>query len=110
MKIRKLCELVIVGSVALTLFWSCVTAAFAQPPPGAPGSFANVVSAARAWPGGLGVETGQTSSGRRITFAVFLNQKALVAWCHSDARPNAMNTARPNQRFYRQPLPDPPEN
>jgi len=110
MKIRKSRELVIVGSVALTLFWSCVTAAFAQPPPGAPGSFANVVSAARAWPGCLGVETGQTSNGRRIIFAWFENKKALVAWYHSDVHQKAMKTAFPNQRFDREPLPDTPEN
>ncbi len=78
MKIRKSWELVIVGFVALTVFWSWITAALAQAPPGAPGDFANVVSAARAWPGCLGVETGQTSSGRRIIFAWFENKKALV--------------------------------
>ena len=110
MKIRKLCELVIVGSVALTLFWSCVTAAFAQPPPGAPGSFANVVSAARAWPGCLGVETGQASNGRRIIFAWFENKKALVAWYHSDTHQRAMKTVFARQTFDRQPLPDLPED
>jgi len=82
---------VIVGSVVLTLCWSWTSAALAQAPAG-PGNFANVVSAARAWPGCLGVETGQTASGRRIIFAWFENKKALVAWYHGTS---VLSTSRP---------------
>ena len=56
---------VIVAAVALALVCSWITPALAQAPPG---DFASVVSAARAWPGCLGVETGQTSSGKRVIF------------------------------------------
>ena len=105
MKIRKSRELVIVGSIALTLFWSWITPALAQGPQG---GFANVISAARAWPGCLGVETGQTSSGKRIIFAWFENKKALVGWYHSDVHQKA--TAFPHQTFDREPLPDLPED
>jgi heme-degrading monooxygenase HmoA len=107
MKIHKSRELVLVGSVALTLSWSWMTAAFAQAPPA---SFPNVVGALRATPGCLGVETGQTSSGKRVIFAWFENKKALVGWYHSDAHQKAMKAAFPRQTFDRQPLPDLPED
>ena len=81
---------VIVAAVALALVCSWITPALAQAPPG---DFASVVSAARAWPGCLGVETGQTSSGKRVIFAWFEGKKALVAWYHSEV-----------------PLPDTPED
>ena len=107
MKIGKSCGLVIAGSVAVTLLGSWTTPALAQSPQG---GFAHVINAARAHPGCLGVETGQTSSGKRIIFAWFENKKALVAWYHSDVHQKAMKTAFPNQRFDREPLPDTPEN
>ena len=61
MKTRHGNDLVIVASVALALVSSWITPALAQAPSG---SFAGVVSAARAWTGCLGVETGQMSSGK----------------------------------------------
>jgi len=64
---------VIVAAVALALVCSWTTPALAQAPPG---DFASVVSAARAWPGCLGVETGQTSSGKRVIFRLVRGQKA----------------------------------
>src|SRR3989449_11495103 len=107
MKIGKSCGLVIAGSVAVTLLWSWTTPALAQSPQG---GFAHVINAARAHPGCLGVETGQTSSGKRIIFAWFENKKALVAWYHSDVHQKAMKTAFPNQTWDREPLPDLPED
>jgi len=98
---------VIVAAVALALVCSWITPALAQAPPG---DFASVVSAARAWPGCLGVETGQTSSGKRVIFAWFEGKKALVAWYHSEVHQKAMKTAFPNQAFDREPLPDTPED
>jgi hypothetical protein len=106
MKIHKSRELLIIGAVALTLF-SWPTGAFAQAPAG---SFANVISAARTWPGCLGVETGQTSSGKRVIFAWFENKQALVGWYRSDVHQKAMKTAFPNQTWDREPLPDLPED
>ena len=103
MKIGKSRELVIVGSVAITLLWSSTTPTLAQSPQG---GFAHVINAARAHPGCLGVETGQTSSGKRIIFAWFENKKALVGWYHSEVHQKAMKTAFPNQTFDREPLPD----
>ena len=103
MKTRHGGDLVIIASVALALVCSWITPALAQAPPG---RFASVVSAARAWPGCLGVETGQTSSGKQVIFAWFENKKALVDWYHSDAHQKAMKTVFPDQTFDRQPLPD----
>jgi len=108
MKTRHGRTLVIVVSVTLALVSSWVTPAFAQAPPAQ--GFANVVSAARAWPGCLGVETGQTSSGKQVIFAWFENKKALVGWYHADVHQKAMKTAFPNQTFDREPLPDTPED
>src|SRR5437879_3744167 len=103
MKICKSRDLVIAASVALTMFWSWISPARAQAPQG---GFTNVVSAARAWPGCLGVETGQTSSGKRVIFAWFESKKALVGWYHSEVHQKAIKTAFPNQTFDREPLPD----
>jgi hypothetical protein len=90
---------------AIGLVWS--TAAFAQAPPD---GFPRVVDALRVAPGCLGVETGQTASGRQVIFAWFEGKKALVDWYHSDVHQRAMKTAFPNQTFDRQPLPDLAEN
>lgn len=103
MKIRKGRELVIAGSVALTLFCVWATAAVAQAPLG---GFPDVVGALRVTPGCLGVETAQTSSGKRVIFAWFENKKALVGWYHGEVHQKAMKTVFPNQMFDRQPLPD----
>src|SRR3981189_1016321 len=92
MKTRHGGDLVIVVSVALALLCSWITPALAQAPPG---GFARVVSAAKAWPGCLGVERGQMSSGKRVIFAWYENKKALVRWYHSEVHQKAMKTAFP---------------
>ena len=103
MRICTSSELVIIGAAALTLFWTGMTAALAQAPPA---YFPNVVSAVRATPGCLGVETGQTSSGKRVIFAWFESKKALIGWYRSDVHQRAMKSVFPNQIFDREPLPD----
>jgi heme-degrading monooxygenase HmoA len=103
MRNRMSRKLVIAGIVALALFWIGTTAARAQAPPA---DFPNVVSAVRAAPGCLGVETGQTSSGKRVIFAWFESKKALVGWYRSDVHQRAMKAVFPNQTFDREPLPD----
>ena len=107
MTLRARRPVVIAASVSLVLFLSWMAPARAQAPPG---GFASVVNAARAWPGCLGVETGQTSSGKRVIFAWFESKKALVAWYHSEVHQKAMKTAFPTQTFDREPLPDTPED
>ena len=107
MKTRHGGDLVIAASVALALVCSWITPALAR---AQPGHFAGVVSAARAWPGCLGVETGQTSSGKQVIFAWFESKKALVGWYHSEVHQKAVKTAFPNQTFDREPLPDTPED
>src|SRR3989442_11482342 len=102
MKARKRRPLVIAASVSLVLFFSWIPAR-AQAPQG---GFANVVSAARAAPGCLGVETGQTSSGKRVIFAWFESKRALVGWYRSDVHQRAMKAVFPKQNFDREPLPD----
>jgi hypothetical protein len=103
MKIRQRCKLAIPVSIALTLGFAWMTPALAQGPPA---GFPRVVDALKATPGCLGVETGQTSSGRGVIFAWFENKKALVGWYHSDAHQRAMKTLFPDQTFDREPLPD----
>jgi Antibiotic biosynthesis monooxygenase len=95
---------VVVSIVVLAL--SSGSLALAQGPQR---GFADVVEAARAHPGCLGVETGQTSSGRRVIFAWFEDKKSLVSWYRSEPHQRAMKTAYPNQTFDREPLPDLPE-
>lgn len=99
--------LVIAAAVALAAVGSLGTPARAQAPPN---RFARLVEAARAWPGCLGVETGQTASGRQVIFAWFESKKALVGWYYSDPHQRAVKTAFPNQTFDREPLPDTPED
>src|SRR5262249_49179793 len=94
--------LIVAGTGALTLGTAWITPAFAQSPPG---GFPSVLGALKATPGCLGVETGQTSGGRRVIFAWFENKKALVGWYHSEAHQKAMKSVFPNQTFDRQPLP-----
>lgn len=103
MKISKGREFVIAGSVALTLFCVWTTVARSQ---ASRGGFPDVVGALRVTPGCLGVETAQTSSGKRVIFAWFENKKALVDWYHGEVHQKAMKTVFPNQTFDRQPLPD----
>ena len=90
-------------SVALAIAVTWLSPASAQTP--RPG-FPNVVGALRAMPGVLGVETGQTASGRQVIFAWFENKKAFVDWSHSDAHQKAIETVLPDHTFERQPLPD----
>jgi heme-degrading monooxygenase HmoA len=100
-------DLRIAGFAVLSLVWIGIATAEAQAPPA---DFPNVVSAVRAAPGCLGVETGQTSSGRRVIFAWFESKKALVDWYHSDVHQRAMKAVFPKQNFDREPLPDLAEN
>ena len=103
MKIHRVRALGIAAPVALALCWAWVIPVLAQAPQG---GFPNVVNALRAAPGCLGVDTGQTSSGKRVIFAWFEGKKALVDWYRSDVHQKAMRTVFPNQPFDREPLPD----
>jgi hypothetical protein len=107
MKTRKIRRLAVAVTVAFTFGWLWVTAAMAQT---SSGGFPNVLGALKATPGCLGVETGQTSNGRRVIFAWFESKRALVGWYHSDAHQKAMKSVFPDQAFERQPLPDLPED
>src|SRR5215470_7395218 len=93
----------IIAIASLALLCVETTTALAQAPPA---FFPNVVAAVRATPGCLGVETGQTSSGRRVIFAWFESKKALVGGYRSDVHQRAMKAVFPNQVFDREPLPD----
>jgi hypothetical protein len=70
--------------------------------------FTELLNQARAHPGVLGIETGQTSSGRQVIFAWFENKAALVSWYKSEAHQKAMKIAFPKRTFNREPLPDLP--
>src|SRR5215468_11519605 len=88
------------AAVAMTLAavvaWTWPSAAQA-PPEG----FPRVLAALRASPGCLGVETGQTASGRQVIFAWFDGKASLVDWYHSEAHQRAMKAVYPNQAFDR---------
>ena len=103
MKIRTAFEL----AVALALLWASSTPVLAQAPAA---RFPDVVGALRTTPGVLGVETGQTSGGKRVIFAWFESKKALVDWYHGDVHQKAMKTVFPGVAFEGQPLPDLPED
>jgi len=75
-----------------------------------PSGFPRVVDALKQAPGCLGVDTGQTASGRQVIFAWFEGKKALVDWYHSEPHQRAMKTAFPNADVERQPLPDLPDD
>ncbi len=93
--------------LTLVVLTSLATPAVAQAPPA--GGFGDLLKAARAHPGCLGVETGQMANGRRVIFAWFESKTSLVAWYHSDAHQKAVKTAFPGQTFDREPLPDTPD-
>ena len=96
-----------VVSLALVALCAWVSTASAQE---RSAGFPNVIGALKAAPGCLGVETGQTSSGRQVIFAWFEGKKALVDWYHSDVHQRAMKTVFPDTTFNREPLPDLPED
>ena len=97
----------IVVCLALAGLCAWASTAAAQAPPA---GFPNVINALKAAPGCLGVETGQTSSGRQVIFAWFEGKKALIEWYHSDVHQRAMKSVFPDTTFDRQPLPDLPED
>ena len=101
---RRRTAAVMVGAVALMLLGAGIGQARAQAP--RPQGFPRVVEALKATPGCLGVDTGETASGRRVIFAWFDSKKSLVGWYHSEAHQKAMKTVYPNQTFDREPLPD----
>lgn len=95
----------VVGMTFALALWSTCPAA-AQAPP----RFPDVVGALRTTPGCLGVETGQTASGKRVIFAWFEGKKALVDWYHGEAHQRAMKTVFPGLKVDREPLPDLPDD
>ena len=97
------------AAVAMTLA-AVVTWTWPSPAQTPPEGFPRVLAALRASPGCLGVDTGQTASGRQVIFAWFDNKQSLVNWYHSDVHQRAMKTVFPGQTFDRQPLPDLPDN
>jgi antibiotic biosynthesis monooxygenase len=108
MNLHDMRELAIVAAVALASLGGWTRPAVAEGPPS--GGFADVIRAARAHPGCLGIETGQTASGRRVIFAWFESKRSLVAWYRSDAHQRAIKTAFPDETFDREPLPDTPDD
>ena len=100
-------RLAISGLATLMACGSLVFPAAAQTPPL---DFRDVVRAARSAPGVLGVDTGQTASGRQVIFAWFEDKKSIVAWYRSEVHQKAIKSVFPDRTFDREPLPDLPEN
>jgi len=104
MKVRNLGGRAIAASLALTVHSIWLAPAHAQSERG----FTELLDQARAHPGVLGIETGETSSGKQVIFAWFENKEALVSWYKSDVHQRAMKNAFPKRTFDREPLPDLP--
>src|SRR5215475_8002002 len=107
MKTDQTARQAVAAALVVTLCAFGLLPARAQSPQ--PG-FAAVLDAARAHPGCLGIDTGQTTSGKQVIFAWFENKAALVSWYKSDAHQKAMTVAFPSNTFNREPLPDTPDN
>src|SRR5262249_3222665 len=106
MTTRRIGGVAVAGAGALALCCASIEPVSGQ----TPGGFPNVVNALKTSPGVLGVETGQTASGRRVIFAWFDGKKSLVEWYHSDVHQRAMRAVYPNGTFGREPLPDLPDD
>src|SRR5262245_14830708 len=107
MKTDQTARQAVAATLVVTLCIFSLLPARAQSPQS---RFAAVLDAARAHPGCLGIDTGQTTSGKQVIFAWFENKAALVSWYKSDAHQKAMKVAFPNHTFNREPLPDTPDN
>jgi heme-degrading monooxygenase HmoA len=104
MKIEKIRGQAIAASLVLMLHSMWLAPAHAQ----SERSFSELLNQAKAHPGVLGIETGETSSGKVVIFAWFENKEALVSWYKSDVHQRAMKIAFPKRTFDREPLPDLP--
>src|SRR5262245_46050837 len=60
------------------------------------GGFSDLITALKATPGCLGVDTARTSSGKQVIFAWFENKKAALAWYYSEAHRNAVRMLAPD--------------
>ena len=81
----------------------------AQRPQGQSAGFPDLVSALKATPGCLGVETARTATGKQVIFAWFENKKALLDWYYSPVHQQLMSQFFPTAPA-RTPMPDVPEN
>ena len=57
--------------------------------------FADLITALKATPGCVGVETARTGSGKQVIFAWFENKKAALAWYYSDAHMSVVHQFAP---------------
>jgi hypothetical protein len=78
-----------------------------QPPAG--GGLSDLVSALKATPGCVGVETARTSSGKQVIFAWFENKKAALTWYYSETHRNAVRMLAPDAPA-RTPMADVPDD
>jgi hypothetical protein len=87
---KQLRELGAVLVLAAAIFSPAIIAAQAPaPPPG--GGLPDLVGALKATPGVLGVDAGQTVSGKQVIFAWFENKQAVMNWYNSDVHRRLMN-------------------
>jgi hypothetical protein len=74
----------------------------------AAGGLPDLVSALKATPGCLGVETARTTSGKQVIFAWFENKKAVLNWYYSDTHLAVKSMFAPGSE--RTPLADVPDD
>jgi hypothetical protein len=63
--------------------------------PAAAAGFADLITALKATPGCVGVETARTGSGKQVIFAWFENKKAALAWYYSDTHMSVVHQFAP---------------
>lgn len=91
--------------LGLLLMTPPVLAQVAQSPASGP----DLVSALKAVPGCLGVETARTATGKQVIFAWFENKKALLDWYYSPVHQQLMAQFFPGAT-RRAPMPDVVDN
>ena len=99
--------IIVAITMTLTLGTAWLTTASAQSPPG---EFPSVLGALKATPGCLGVETGQTSSGKRVIFAWFENKKAAMNWYYSEGHQKLIKAFASGGNPGRTPMADVPDD
>jgi hypothetical protein len=87
-RMKQLRELGAVLVLAAAIFTPAIIAAQA---PARPGGLPDLIGPLKATPGVLGVDAGQTMSGKQVIFAWFENKQAVLNWYNSDVHRRLMN-------------------
>ena len=93
--------------LVIMVLGSFLTSLAAEPPVGDKTKdlgFPDLVTALKATPGCLGVETAKTDSGKQVIFAWFEDKKAALKWYYSDTHKAVIKQFFPNRKLSDNPL------